>query len=314
MIENPPAPMPAMAPVLNGPRAAKRVKLSREVKAAAIFSVTFLAIAGLASARAQAQFFSNKDGYAADGSPKLQVELTPYVWWPGISGSVHFASPLVANRASGNFNTGLVSTSLIKETLHAAFIGAGIVRYGPYSAEVDLQYFSVSQSKDLLADRAGSALRVKTAVELVRVAPGVGYQVYTGDAFGIPTSIDARVGFSYVTASETFTGESDLTGRSSSLDSSFIQPWLGIRADFILSPRWRIELGALAQGFGVDGGSWGWGASGLVSYAMTDWAALTFGARAIQTERYGLGFTSFGERRSISLVTYGPVVGVSFRF
>ena len=74
------------------------------------------------------------------------------------------------------------------------------------------------------------------------------------------------------------------------------------------------EFGALIQGFGIQGGSWGWGASGIASYALTDWAALSFGARAVETERYGLGRTEFGERRSMSLVTYGPVVGVSFRF
>ncbi|MDR3529073.1 MAG: hypothetical protein P4L90_00750 [Rhodopila sp.] len=286
----------------------------RRSKAAAIFTATVLSLAGLVTVPAQAQFFSNKDGYADDGSPRLQVELAPYLWWPGFGGSVKLASPLVNDRTPGSFSTGLLSTSLLKDVLHAAIIGAGIVRYGPFSAEMDIQYLSVSESKNLVTSPAGEVFRVKTAVELVRVAPGVGYQVYAGDVFGIPTSVDARAGFSYLATSETFTGEAALTGLSSSNSTGFVQPWLGARADFVLSPRWRIELGGLVQGLGVSGGSWGWGASGNVSYAMTDWAALTFGARALETERFGDSDTARGSRRSLSLVTYGPIIGVSFRF
>jgi hypothetical protein len=301
-------------PSLHGDlRAGGTARSFKPTKAATYFAA-LLVFAGLASGPVQAQFFSNKDGYAADGSSRLQVELDPYAWWPGLGGSVHFASPLVANRSSGDFNTGLVSPSLIANTLHAAVIGAGIMRYGPFSAEMDLQYFSVSDSKNLFTGPAGDVFRVKTAVELVRVAPGVGYQVYTGDVFGIPTSVDARVGFAYIATSETFTGESALTGRSSSISTSFVQPWLGTRADLILTPRWRVELGGLVQGFGVDGGSWGWGASGAVSYAINDWATINLGARALETQRFGLGITSFGQRRSLSLVSYGPILGVGFRF
>jgi len=51
-----------------------------------------------------------------------------------------------------------------------------------------------------------------------------------------------------------------------------------------------------------------------LAFAVNTWAALSFGARAMQTERYGLEVTSFGERRSLSLVTYGPLAGVSLRF
>ncbi|HET6169636.1 MAG TPA: hypothetical protein VFE01_05615, partial [Terracidiphilus sp.] len=65
--------------------------------------LTAMVIGGFLISPAQAQFFSNKDGYAADGSPRLQFELTPYGWWPGLSGSMDFASPLVANQRSGNF-------------------------------------------------------------------------------------------------------------------------------------------------------------------------------------------------------------------
>ncbi len=67
----------------------------------------------------------------------------------------------------------------------------------------------------------------------------------------------------------------------------------------------------MAEGFGVDGGSWGWGASAIASYAMTDWAALSFGFRALSSSRTHDGRVNDG---SIDLTAYGPVLGVTFRF
>jgi hypothetical protein len=43
---------------------------------------TVLGLAGLVSGPVTAQFFSNKDGYTADGTYRVQVELSPYVWLP----------------------------------------------------------------------------------------------------------------------------------------------------------------------------------------------------------------------------------------
>lgn len=285
----------------------------RYITVTAFFAIA-LGLAGLAGKPAHAQYFSNHDGYTQSGAYHVQVELDPYAWWPGFAGSVHFASPLVNNRTPGSFNSGLLSPSTLANTLHAAFIGAGLVRYGPYSTEMDLQYFSVSQSQTLFTGPAGGEVRLKTAVQLLRVAPGIGYRVYAGDLYGIPISADARVGFAYLSTWQTYTGEGVLAGRSANNDTGFAQPWVGGRVDLIPAPRWRIELGALLQGFGVDGGSWGWGASGGISYAINSWATINIAARAVQTERYGLGVTAFGQRRSMSLVAYGPIIGVGFRF
>jgi hypothetical protein len=282
-------------------------------KAATVLPAALIAFAFLAGGQAKAQFFSSTEGYGPDGKPKLQVEIDPYAWWPGLSGHVNFASPLVAGRSTGNFNTGLLSYNLIKDSLHAAFMGAGIVRDGPLSAEIDIQYLSVSQSNNLFTGPQGGVARVKTAVEMLRVAPGIGYQAYTGQAFGIPVSLDARGGLAIFSTSNTLTGEASLDGRGSSSDNTFVQPWLGARATFVVTPRWRVQLDGMVQGFSVNG-SWGYGASGAVSYAMTDWAILNFGARAIETERFGLGLTSFGQKRSLALTTYGPFFGVGFRF
>src|SRR5271165_5373273 len=273
-----------------------------------------LCLVALASLPARAQYFSNRDGYTYTGAYRVQVELDPYFWWPGFTGSVNYATPIANSRMPSAFNTGLLSPSDIAHILHAAFIGDGLVRYGPYSAEMDIQYLSVSQSSDLPSGPLGRDLRVKAGLQLLRVAPGLGYQVYAGNVYGVPTSVDARAGFSFFANWQSYTGEEDLAGRSTSSNPTFVQPWLGTRADFILSPHWRIELGGLVQGFGVDGGSWGWGAGGSVSYAVNDWFSVIAAARALDTERFGLGRNTLGVRRSLHITTYGPIIGVGFRF
>lgn len=273
-----------------------------------------LCLAAFSGAPARAQYFSNRDGYSDTGAYRVQVELDPYLWWPGFTGSVNYATPIANSRLPNAFNTGLLSPSDIAHILHAAFIGDGLVRYGPYSAEMDMQYLSVSQSSDLPPGLLQRDRRVNSALQLLRVAPGLGYRVYAGDVHGIPTSVDARAGFSFFATWQDYTGEEDLAGLSSSKNTSFVQPWLGTRADFILSPHWRIELGGLVQGFGVEGGSWGWGASGGISYAVNEWFSVIAAARALDTERFGLGRNTLGVRRSIHLTTYGPIIGVGFRF
>ena len=40
----------------------------------------------------------------------------------------------------------------------------------------------------------------------------------------------------------------------------------------------------MAEGFGVNGGVWGWGASALVSYSITRWLDVTGGFRALEFE------------------------------
>jgi len=90
---------------------------------------------------------------------------------------------------------------------------------------------------------------------------------------------------------------------------------VGGRVDIVLAPSWRIEVSALAQGLGVSGGSWGWGASIIGSYAFNDWFAADAGFRALATDRTsGNRDNPDASERSLSLTGYRPVVGASFRF
>jgi hypothetical protein len=86
----------------------------------------------------------------------------------------------------------------------------------------------------------------------------------------------------------------------------------GFRADIYPWKNWRFELGAMVEGFSVDGGVWGWGASALASYSINSWLDVTGGIRALGSN--GRGNSSGAFKRSIDFTAYGPLLGVGITF
>lgn len=75
---------------------------------------------------------------------------------------------------------------------------------------------------------------------------------------------------------------------------------------------WRFEVGGMVQGFGVSGGSWGWGASAVLTWSANDWLNVSAGYRALNSEREE---PQSAVVRSIKDLTfYGPMLGVGFSF
>ena len=283
-------------------RPTKRAWLSMAALACA------LALVGGRVAQAEV---SAQDGYAPSGAYQVHVELIPYAWLPAVSGNV-----TLGRGASANISQGVPSLSKVTSVLTGAFIGAGLLRYGPWSGEIDIQYVGVSQTRDLAPDALGRPRSLTVDASLVRVAPGFGYEVYKGSLGQIPATLDARVGFAVFSSSLTL--DLDRAGplgreRVGSLSDSgsFAQPWAGLRGSVYPWPRWRFELGALAQGFGVGGGSWGWGATASATWAATRWLNLVAAFRALNSSRFG----GAGQRvRSLNLTAYGPALGVGITF
>ena len=263
-----------------------------------------LCIAGPARAQSSAN-----DGYAPDGSYRLNVELSPYLWLPATNTGVTLGP---RGGISGNISTGVPSISQLVDTLHGAFLGFGLVRYGPWSGELNVQWVTAGAGKAVIGPR-GTQVQTHTDASLFRISPGFGYEVARGSIGGIPATLDARAGFSWFHWSSTINTAGFPQGLSG--DGSFVQPWLGVRARLFPAPRWRLELDAAGQGFGVGGGSWGWVTSLMVSYAVTDWIALTAGASAVKTSRIEDNTNPRGTgRRTFDILAYGPVFGVTFRF
>jgi hypothetical protein len=268
-----------------------------------------LLLCGAASAQAAV---SPQDGFSPSGAPEWHFNVMPYLWLPSTSAEV-----VLGNGAQIDIDKGAPSLSKIASVLKGAFVGASLVRYGAWSGVLDLQFISLAQNTGLPTLVPGATRDLKLDVSLVRVAPGIGYQLYNGYMSGAPATLDGRIGFSWLQTSTSLklsqTGPAGNTRISDlSVSNSFAQPWVGLEGAVYPSASWRLALGAMLEGFGVSNGSWGWGASAMATWAANDWLNLNFGYRALNTEREAP--PSAVIRSLPNLTSYGPVVGMGFSF
>jgi hypothetical protein len=259
------------------------------------------------------------DGYSGPGGAyQVHVELAPYLWLPANSTTFTLGRGAAFVKGGDNLSisSGVPSVSNLVSSLTGAFLGYGLVRYGPYSAELDIDYVGAKTSIAAPTGPLGVSRSLTANVSFTRVAPGIGYEVYNGQLGGVPVTVDGRVGFSWMQANASL--DLDDTGPlgrlridSISADSSFAQPWVGLRGDIYPWPRWRFELAALGQGFGVDGGVWGWGVTATGAWAATSWLNLIAGFSALNSERY---FSSRAVVKSVAMTNYGPLIAFGFTF
>ena len=258
-------------------------------------------------ARAQ---YSPRDGYTENGGYRVYLEMTPYLWLPASKGTASIGQGSSFG-TDVSFSSGPPSPADLAHSLHGAIVAFGLLRYGPWFTEADFQWIDAFHKSTFQPNPLGPAGTLKDSLSLVRVAPGFGYQVYSGALGGVPITLDARVGFSVLTWSlSAKIEETPFSGVD--VSHGFPQPWVGFRADFYPGKDWRLELGANAEGFGVDGGVWGWGASALVYYSITNWLDAAGGFRALSSRGRGNGRDLF--RRAIDITLYGPVLGLGVRF
>lgn len=270
-----------------------------------------VAVLGVAllTARPAAAQFSAREGFTTDGAYHWSFELTPYLFLPAVNGTIGL------NRPPGfdiSVNQPRVTVSQLVSTLNGAFVGYGLARYGNYSAELNVLYVSASQRKTvspLLPGGPGATLNA--SVSAVYISPGFGYQVLPTTAAS-KLALDIRVGFSYSSIDASASFERSIFG-GADRSYSFVQPWIGARASYFPTPKWRIELDAAATGLGVDGGAIGWNARLGVSYLVAKWFDVSLGYAATQIERR-VGSELNGINRNVNLLAYGPVLAVGFRF
>lgn len=278
---------------------------------ASIFGVATVACAIMFLSSAAHAGVSVDDGYGPDGLPQQHFELDPYVWLPATSAKIRLGTG-----ASVDISQGVPSASDLVSKLNGAFLGFGLARYGAFSAELDIDYVSATETKGLGGNILTLSRSIKLDTSLFRISPGFGYEVFRGDVGTVPATLDARAGFSFTDPSATLTfTRTNLAGMTNQFGASggggFVQPWLGGRVAIYPWPNWRFSLDAAAQGFGVSGGSWGWQVSAYVTWAANGWLNLIAGYRALNTERIG---DSTQALRTLNITAYGPVLAVGFSF
>jgi hypothetical protein len=261
------------------------------------------------SVRPAAAQFSATEGFAADGQPNWNFEVSPYVFLPNLSATVGLQNPAGFD-ISVNQNRPTVSK--LTSSLTGAFMTDNLVRYGDWSGELNFLYVSGAVTRNvppILPGGSGATLKA-TASELL-VSPGFGYQVLPITASSQVT-LDARAGFTYNSVSAGAGFEQSRFG-GVNVSTDFVQPWIGGRLSYYPSPDWRIVTTLAATGLGVDGGTIGWNGRLGASYLITSWCDVTLAYAATQTERNG-SLGANGQNRSVNILAYGPVLALGFRF
>jgi hypothetical protein len=119
---------------------------------------------GLAATAPAIAGVSPRDGYAPDGSYGRRVELAPYIWVPAVNGDAK-----LGNGASRAFSQGMPSLSKLENVLTGAFMGDARLRYGPWSAELNIQYVGASQTRSIAPDILGVPRSVNLMSNMTRV-------------------------------------------------------------------------------------------------------------------------------------------------
>ena len=264
---------------------------------------------GLLCAQPAMAQFSAREGLSSDGSPRFSTELQPFIWLPHTDAHIG-----LGNRPGNDLTVNLPRPTIadVVGSLDGAFSCACLVRYGNWSAEVNIEYVALSSSEfvgPILPGGTGGTLNEH--LSLFYISPGIGYRVLPTSTTS-KLSLDVRAGFSYSEVSVSAAFARDRFGGVSH-STNFLQPWIGERIDYYPSPKWRLENSFAITGLGVDGGAVGWNGRVGVSYLISSGFDVSAGYLGSQTFRNKTAGPN-GENNNLNLLQYGPYMAVGFRF
>ncbi len=243
-------------------------------------ALLLLLVAAPTAPRARAQF-SAREGFTADGTAHWSFEIAPYLYLPNVDGTIGLGHPADTDISISRSRP---TISQLVTSLTGAFVGYSVIRYGNWSAELNILYVGVDAKKSFPPVLpGGSGLTLKSNASVVYASSGFGYRVLPLDASG-KVALDLRAGviYNYLDANAHFE-QSRLGGVGASY--SFVQPWVGTRLAYYPSPNWRLAGDVALTGMGVDGGAVGWNGRLAVSYLVASWFDVTLGYAAVQTVR-----------------------------
>jgi hypothetical protein len=162
--------------------------------------------------------------------------------------------------------------------------------------------------------------RIKTSADTLFAGAGAYYRLG-------PWNLDAEAGASgptlvvdpYAGARYTYLSlenEFKRLGREDSADKHWVDPIVGVRTLWKLTPRWNVNLLGDVGGFGISGSSdFSWQAAGLLGYRFglfgDDNANVLVGYRALhQDYQDGSGRDEF----KWDVIIHGPVIGLAINF
>ena len=219
--------------------------------------------------------------------------ITPYVWGAGISGDVGvFGLPTVDVDAS---------FSEIFDHLDFGAMLASELRYGRFGIATDLVFVKLSGTEGTPFGILARSASVD--VETLAFTAAGEYRLVEGPA----GSLDLMAGARLWSVDTTVSVEGGLLGsRERSDGESWVDPLVGAKGRFDLSPKFYLTGAAMVGGFGVAS-DFMWDVWGGGGYQFNKHIAAVVGYRGMGVDFEHDGFV-------YDVVQHGPVIGAAIHF
>ena len=264
-----------------------------------LFSLVFCLSSIVFSAARAADF----DAERMEPEPEWAVIVSPYVW----------AASLKGNASLAGFDTDVdVLFSEIFDHLDLALMGNVEVTNGKWGVYFDGQHVQTSQDERVFAHEIGIDIKTTT---LAAGAFFKAYEVELGGqtVFGKPRTIsfEPTVGVRWTELK----ADVSAFGVSSTKNSDWADPFIGLRMNADLTDRWNLFAEADVGGFDV-GSKVSVNAQAYLGYRMEMFGKPTIlraGYRLLYQDYENDDFTGANKFRW-DVSQHGPVVGFSMRF
>jgi hypothetical protein len=227
---------------------------------------------------------------ASSSDDQLHVSFSPYLWFPGMHGTVGSPARQLSVHASAidilsNFRFGLM--------------GVADLRYKRVVAPIDMFWVRLGDDKTL-SNLGPSGTTADVRITQTFITPKIGYRLVDREKL----KVDALTGFRYWHLGQKLSFDPSRLGLDFTQSANWVDPLVGARIQMPLSPKVALSLGG-------DVGGWGTGSE--LEYQMV--AMLGYRIKPKCTLQFGWRYLSVDYRSNTMIfdtVMPGLVFGATF--
>ncbi len=228
------------------------------------------------------------DAQRCPASTDWQFLVAPYAWLSAVS------TDLTTDKES--ISADATFSDIWNVLDFAGFVHAEASQ-GKWGIFTDIIYIKLSQSTD-----------VRVPKTLIRLSADATLKESIVELGGMRTFQGKRTALDVLAGARRFVFDSDLNigPINREIKKNWIDPFVGGRIRCKLSEKWDTSLRVDLGGFGA-GSDLTLNATALVDYNLSDSTVLGIGYRYFDVDYSG-------EKADLDMTTYGPILGVGFRF